>query len=74
MCLASSLWARVDHVYFGADRHDAADAGFDDAAFYGYFDTAPEERSMPVTQLITAETSHIAPFDAWRALDTRIEY
>ncbi|MEO8908000.1 MAG: nucleoside deaminase, partial [Microbacteriaceae bacterium] len=31
MCLASALWARVDNVVFAADRHDAADAGFDDA-------------------------------------------
>ena len=37
MCLSSSLWARLDAVYFAADRHDAADGGFDDAVFYDFF-------------------------------------
>jgi guanine deaminase len=74
MCLASSLWARIEAVYFAADRHDAADAGFDDAAFYEFFDTPVAERSMRVAQLTIDDTSHLAPFTAWAALDSRIEY
>lgn len=74
MCLASSLWARIEAVYFAADRHDAATAGFDDAVFYDFFDTPIEERSMPVAQLTIDEASHLAPFTTWAALDTRIEY
>ena len=27
LCLASALWARIDRVYFAADRHGAACAG-----------------------------------------------
>ena len=27
MCLASALWARIDRVFFAADRHDAASVG-----------------------------------------------
>lgn len=72
MCLASSLWARVDRVVFAADRHDAARAGFDDAVFYEYFETPLEERSMPVTQ-IPGQTRN-APFDAWNAAANRTEY
>ncbi|MHA6523062.1 nucleoside deaminase [Tessaracoccus sp. G1721] len=34
MCLGAALWARVSRVVFAADRHDAAAAGFDDAAFH----------------------------------------
>lgn len=74
MCLASALWARVEHVYFAADRHNAADAGFDDAVFYDFFDTPVEKRSMPVTQLTTDDDAHLAPFTAWVGLETRIEY
>lgn len=74
MCLSSALWARVKHVYFAADRHDAADAGFDDAAFYDFFTTKASERSMPVERLIADDASHLAPFETWAALDSRIEY
>ena len=71
MCLAAALWARVDRVVFGADRHDAAAAGFDDAAFYDYF--ASDDRSlMPVAQLLAATRSD--PFDAWRADADRTAY
>lgn len=74
MCLASSLWARVDRVVFAADRHDAAGAGFDDAVFYEYFETPLEERSMPVTQLAVEGAPSMAPFDAWTASTGRIDY
>lgn len=72
MCLASSLWARIDRVYYAADRHDAAQAGFDDAVFYEFFDTPVEGRSMPVAQLTS--TSDLAPFEAWAEVATRIDY
>ncbi len=72
MCLASALWARVDAVYFAADRHDAADAGFDDAAFYEFFEGDPADRTMRVVHERTASAT--APFDAWRVLESRIDY
>jgi len=74
MCLASALWARVERVYFAADRHDAARAGFDDAVFYDYFDTPVEQRSMPVRQLAPGAADPLAPFTTWNGLATRIDY
>jgi guanine deaminase len=74
MCLASSLWARITHVYFAADRYDAADAGFDDAAFYDFFATESGERSMAVEQLTGDGAGHLIPFQTWTDLDTKIEY
>lgn len=71
LCLAAALWARVDRVYFAADRHAAAAAGFDDALFYEYFDgTRPD--LMPVRQA-AVPTSEV-PFDAWRDNPDRVEY
>jgi guanine deaminase len=71
LCLASALWARIDRVYFAADRHGAAAAGFDDALFYEFFDgTRPE--LMPVRQS-DIPTSNV-PFDAWRDNPDRTEY
>ena len=74
MCLASSLWARLDRVVFAADRHDAARAGFDDAVFYEYFETPVAQRSLQVTQQAAREVPATAPFDAWTAAANRIEY
>lgn len=72
MCLAAALWARVDRVVFAADRHDAADAGFDDRAFYDLLDgtggewpTRLESRRIPTA---------VDPFTAWKAADNRTEY
>lgn len=73
MCLASSLWARVSRVHFAADRHDAAAAGFDDAAFYQYFDD-PHRDLMPVERSVPATGRSVDPFDAWRAKDDRTAY
>ena len=71
LCLSAALWARIDRVYFAADRHGAASAGFDDALFYEYFGgTRPE--LMPVSQA-EVPTSN-APFDAWRENPDRTEY
>lgn len=74
MCLASSLWARVKAVYFAADRHDAAKAGFDDAVFYEYFDTPVDQRPMPVHAHSTGAQDPIEPFTTWNNLVGRIEY
>ena len=71
MCLASALWARIGRVYFAADRHGAAAAGFDDALFYDYFSGAAPEL-MPVTRG-EVPTSDL-PFQAWRDFDSRKEY
>lgn len=71
LCLSAALWARIDRVYFAADRHGAAAAGFDDAVFYDYFNgTRPE--LLPVAQ--TAIPASDAPFDAWRRNAQRTDY
>lgn len=71
MCLASALWARVDRVIFSADRYDAAEAGFDDLAFYEQLGINTSNLSF-VEQVRTDNA--LAPFDAWRAKADRVEY
>ena len=34
MCLGAIYWAHLDHLYYGANKHDAAAAGFDDQFIY----------------------------------------
>lgn len=74
MCLSSSLWARLDAVYFAADRYDAADGGFDDAVFYEFFTATPEERDKLVPVRHVAVDSRKAPFESWAANAERAEY
>lgn len=71
LCLAASLWARIDAVYFAADRHGAAAAGFDDALFYEYFSGRRPEL-LPVRQA-AIPTSDI-PFQLWRNNSGRTDY
>ncbi|KQM84482.1 cytosine deaminase [Agromyces sp. Leaf222] len=75
MCLASSLWARIDRVFFAADRDDAADAGFDDAVFDRYFEGGEEDRRiMPVGSIDLGHDRSVAPFTAWKRKGDRVDY
>ncbi|MHA6513092.1 nucleoside deaminase [Tessaracoccus sp. Z1128] len=70
MCLGAALWARVSRVVFAADRHDAAAAGFDDAAFY-------TQLCDGVTTMGWAHVSHpdrSTPFEAWHRFERRVAY
>ncbi|MDQ0864184.1 nucleoside deaminase [Arthrobacter globiformis] len=71
LCLAAALWARIDRVYFAADRHGAAAAGFDDALFYEYFGGSRPEL-LPVSH--TPVPTSGSPFDAWRNNAERTDY
>ncbi|SDU70684.1 nucleoside deaminase [Amycolatopsis keratiniphila] len=63
LCLSAALWARVGKVVYAADRHDAAEAGFDDREFYDLFSRPRETWSLPVGQLSLSDS--FAPFQAW---------
>lgn len=83
MCLAASLWARLDRVVFAADRHDAADGGFDDRTFYDLFggevaagigNTAAERLGWPLVVEALPLPGRCAPFEAWLAKADRTDY
>ncbi|GAA4394070.1 nucleoside deaminase [Ornithinibacter aureus] len=74
LCLASSLWARLDAVVFAADRHAAAAAGFDDAVFHALFDAAPDSGAWPLRREHHPTARSEEPFDAWRARLDRNAY
>lgn len=72
LCLSSALWARLDRIVFAADRHDAAEGGFDDRAFYELFEMPRAQWSMRV-DAVRLENA-FAPFSAWNANTTRVDY
>lgn len=73
MCLAAALWARVSHVVHAADRHDAAQEGFDDARFHQYFED-PHHSLMPIEQETPAGGHGSDPFRARRDAASRTDH
>jgi guanine deaminase len=72
MCLAAIMWARIDHLWFAADRRAAAAAGFDDAHFYDELPLPPTERELPSTQLLADEAA--AVLTSWRDKPNKTAY
>lgn len=72
MCLGALFWSRVDRVYFGATRVDAAEAGFDDEALYQELKAELDERSLPISQMDRDDA--LLAFSDWRAQVDRTPY
>ncbi len=63
MCLGAIYWARLDRIYFGNTRHDAARIGFDDAFIYNELSLELSARHIPTLQLLRDEA--LIAFHAW---------
>lgn len=72
MCLAAAWWSRVERIVFAATRHDAAAAGFDDAAIYDELTLPLSARRLPMLRLPLEAASR--PFADWLAKEDRRPY
>lgn len=72
MCLGAIYWAHLDRIYYGCNKHDAADAGFDDSFIYDEIALDPSERRTKMEALLSGEARRT--FDAWREKVDKIEY
>lgn len=72
MCLAATLWARIDRVYYGNTRDDAAEIGFDDEYFYREVMLPLGERQLPAVRLLADEAR--AVFNEWAAKPDKLTY
>jgi guanine deaminase len=72
MCMATTLWARIDRVFFAADRHDAARGGFDDRDFYDLFSRDRSTWDVHVHTLRLPEAEQ--PFNVWLENQDRTDY
>ncbi len=72
MCLAAIYWARIDRVFYGNGRADAARIGFDDAAIYDEVARPIADRAVPMERLLADEAR--APFDLWDGKADKIRY
>lgn len=72
MCLAASMWARVDKVYYAGSRQDAADIGFDDASFYEQLSLPIKQRDLPMEQVLPQQGRQV--LQKWLDLEARKPY
>ena len=72
MCLGAIYWARLDAVYYGNTREDAAAIGFDDDHIYREFARPIDGRAIPFVKLDLPEAA--AAFQAWADKPDKIRY
>ena len=72
MCLGAIYWARIDMVYYGNTKKDAADIGFDDQFIYEELDLPMAQRKLPISQMMRDES--IRAFQLWETTDTKTKY
>lgn len=72
MCLSAIYWARIDLIFYGNTKTDAAAIGFDDDHIYREIPLPISERAIPTQQLLADEA--ITAFQAWETADNKIEY
>jgi tRNA(Arg) A34 adenosine deaminase TadA len=72
MCLSAIYWARLDKLWFAADRGDAAAAGFDDEFLYQEVSKPWKTRALPSEQDLAEEAR--TAFDAWKVKENRVHY
>lgn len=72
MCLAAIYWAHIDAVYYGANKDDAADAGFDDSFLYNELLLPHDKRNKPINEILPDEARK--PFDKWKESPDKVEY
>ncbi len=63
MCLSAIYWAKIETIYYGNTKQDAASAGFDDEFIYNELDKSMEKRKLPIQQLLRDEA--LQAFKLW---------
>lgn len=72
MCLGAIYWARLDRMYYGNNKHDAAAIGFDDAFIYKEIELPVSERRLASESILRDEA--LKAFADWSAKEDKTEY
>lgn len=72
MCLGALYWARVDAVFYGNTKSDAAAINFDDQFIYEELAKKLHERKLPIKQLLRDEANEA--FKLWEQSPMKNEY
>ena len=72
MCLGAIYWARLDKLYFGNTKVDAAAIDFDDQFIYEELDLPLDQRKLKSEQLLGNEA--IKAFEKWEEDASKLRY
>jgi len=72
MCLGAIYWARPEKVFFGSNKTDAANIGFDDAFIYNELPLDYNKRSIPFEQI--NRNNALKAFQLWQEKEDKTAY
>ena len=72
MWLGAIYWSRLRHIYYGCNKADAAQAGFDDSFIYKEMELPLSQRHKPIEELLPEEARQT--FRAWDEQEDKVEY
>lgn len=72
MCLGAIYWAHIDRIYYGNDKDDAREIGFDDSFIYDELALPRDSRRLPAERLMPGEA--IRAFRLWCDKPDRVDY
>jgi guanine deaminase len=72
MCLGAIYWARLDCIFYGNTRDDAAKIGFDDALMYEEVCGPLDHRKIPMLPLMREQA--LEAFREWERSASKVPY
>lgn len=72
MCLGAIYWAHIDRIYYGNNKSDAKNIGFDDSFIYDELALPREERKLSAKMMLRDEA--INAFKQWTSKEDKVEY
>lgn len=72
MCLGAIYWVRLARVYFAGSAADASRIGFDDSFIYREILLAPQQRRIPMVQMMREEAGEALRM--WEEKPNKIPY
>lgn len=72
MCLSAIYWAGISKIYYGNNKADAREVGFDDQFIYEEIERPADQRSIPAINIMRLEAQRA--FREWSVKVDKIEY
>lgn len=72
MCLGAIYWAHIGKLYYGNNKTDAKNIGFDDSFIYEELELPRDRRRLSSEPLLSDEAAEA--FRMWMEKDDKVEY